>query len=142
MESLETVADDGSGPRNNLASVEECGRVDGMLHQLHESAFRRICIGSKRPDAFDADAMFGGERTAKTGEILIQDRFDGDRAVRRQRAGMVEHDVEIAVGEMAEHKWVKRGVDGPEPVERALHISVDRGQRRRDVIRAAAGNAR
>ena len=83
--------------------------------------------------------MFGRKRAAPGAQIAVQDVFDLLRALRGQRPGLVQDDVQIAVGQVAKDEGLQAGVQRGEFGLHLRRIGGNARQRHRHVIRGRCG---
>ena len=85
--------------------------IEQPLDLGHQRQLHRVGMALQGRDPLAADAMLGGERAAEPTQLAIDRGLYGRPDIPRQRAGPVQDDMEVAVGEMAEQIGLDRRVD-------------------------------
>ncbi len=86
---------------HDLAGIAEVVGIEQPLELSHQRQLHRVGMSLQGRDPLAADAMFGGERAAEPAQLAIDRGFHGRLDIRLERAGPVQDDMEVAVGEMA-----------------------------------------
>ena len=114
---------------HDLAGIAEVVGIEQPLELSHQRQLHRVGMSLQGRDPLAADAMFGGERAAEPAQLAIDRGFHGRLDIRLERAGPVQDDMEVAVGEMAEQIGLDRRADRLQSRPQAGRIRVERTRR-------------